>query len=66
MNLYLVSRTDLVGYDEYDSAVMAAEGPDDAIKMSPVSNYFGLTVELIGWATDRTDSGVVLASFNAG
>lgn len=76
MNLYLVSRTDRVGYDEYDSMVVAAENEDDARLMKPY-NADGydwqdwtdhpetLTVELIGTALDNT-SRVVITSYNAG
>lgn len=35
MNLYLVSRTDSIGYDEYDSFVCAAESEEQARKMLP-------------------------------
>ena len=35
MKLYLVSRTDLCGYDEYDSFVVAAESEINALKWHP-------------------------------
>lgn len=35
MNLYLVQRTDPIGYDEYDSFVCAAESEEQARKMLP-------------------------------
>ena len=35
MNLYLVSRTDSIGYDEYDAFVCAAENEEQARKMLP-------------------------------
>ena len=35
MNLYLVSRTDKIDYDEYDSFVCAAENEEQARKMLP-------------------------------
>lgn len=35
MNLYLVSRTDDIGYDEYDAFVCAAESEEQARKMLP-------------------------------
>jgi len=35
MNLYIVSRTDTVDYDEFDSVVVAAESEDDARSIHP-------------------------------
>jgi len=35
MNLYKVSRTDEVGYDEYDSMVVSAKTGSDALKIHP-------------------------------
>ena len=35
MNLYLVSRTETIGYDEYDAFVCAAESEEQARKMLP-------------------------------
>lgn len=35
MNLYLVRRTDITGYDEYDAFVCAAESEEQARKMLP-------------------------------
>lgn len=35
MNLYLVSRTCTIGYDEYDAFVCAAESEEQAQKMLP-------------------------------
>ena len=77
MNLYLVSRTDRVGYDEYDSMVVAAESEDAARLMKPANEmapYSGqgwtdnpeaLTVELISTSLDSTPR-VVITSYNAG
>lgn len=77
MNLYLVSRTDRVSYDEYDSMVVAAESEDDARLMKPTGetahdscyawtyNPEALTVELLGTSLDSTPR-VVIASYNAG
>ncbi len=71
MNLYLVSRTDSVGYDEFDSMVVAAETPSKAVRMKPAS-YYGklstpdnLKVKLVGTTTGKRPT-VILASFNAG
>ena len=35
MNLYKIKRTDSVGYDEYDSAVVVAPNEDEARKIHP-------------------------------
>lgn len=40
MNLYRIYRTDEVGYDEYDSAVVAAESEDVALRMAPYMDEF--------------------------
>lgn len=45
MNLYLVSRTDDIGYDEYDAFVCAAESEEQARSMPPVKEW--LTSELL-------------------
>ena len=72
MKIYLVTRTDRVGYDEYDGVVVVAESPEDAMKQIDErhSNVFGelgndypknMNVEEI-----KMDRGIVLESFNAG
>lgn len=81
MNLYLISQTENNGYDTYDSAVVAAETPEDAARIHPDGSgslswgqSFGtwakrpenVKVELIGTATEGTRAGVICASFNAG
>ena len=73
MNIYLVSRTDAVGYDEYDSWVVCAENEEDALCSEPYGDekprkfpqYKGLEVELIGEAVKGSTFGIVLSSFNA-
>ena len=37
MKLYLVHRNDSVDYDEYESAIVVAESPEDAIQMLKTS-----------------------------
>jgi len=74
MNLYLIERTDRVGYDEYDSIVVAAENEEEALEMGPNwpdKDYGGcwaskekLIIELIG--TTTRDRDVIITSFNAG
>lgn len=50
MKLWLVSRTDQIGYDQYDSAVVAAETEDVARHTYPGDSYFW-NDKLQGWAT---------------
>ena len=72
MNLYLVKRTTRVGYDEYDSFVVAADHDDDS-KLVANNHGWGdagyqadLKCELIGTAKPFTKRGVILGSYNAG
>jgi hypothetical protein len=39
LKLFLVSRTDKISYDEYDSMVVAAASDDDARRMTPSPLY---------------------------
>lgn len=73
MNIYLLTRTDRVGCDEYDAAVVVAASPEDAEKVRPgaisgTEEYWNnLKCELVGVAAEGLKAGdVVLASFNAG
>lgn len=80
MNLYFLSRTDYVGYDEYDSFVMCAESEEEARKFQPngkeftdelyqgswTKNICDVHCVLIGAASEKVRKGVVIASFNAG
>lgn len=77
LNLYRISQTENNDYDTYDSAVVAAETPDEASRVHPsISNEWDshcwasapeqVTVELIGTAKEGTTVGVICASFNAG
>lgn len=81
MNLYLLTQDDQRGYDTYDSMVVAAENEDDARHVHPygerewdaefrssawASSPELVTAELIGVATEGTERGIVLSSFNAG
>lgn len=72
MNLYKVERTDSIDYDEYDSAVIAAESEDEA-RSTPPAKYStwsapieSLQITLIGVAKEGTFPGVIVSSFNAG
>lgn len=68
-NIYKVSRTDHVDYDEYDAVVCSAKDEDEAVEMNPAKYdvYWTkdvLKVELIG--KTELESGFILKSFNAG
>lgn len=82
MNLYLLTQGEEIGYDTYDSVVVAAKSEDEARKIHPnewlddpwnrkygvdwCRTPEGVTVKLIGEAVKGTQSGVILSSFNAG
>lgn len=76
MNIYLVSRTDSIGYDEYDAFVVVANTEEEAVSFlktnhDPVKRYGEwsneVRVELIGPASnDYTEPTEILGSFNAG
>ena len=79
MNLYLISQTVRTGYDTYDSAVVAADTPEQAANIHPsgsdistddsytwVDTPNNVDVKLIGVAVNGIDVGVICASFNAG
>jgi len=79
MNLYLLTQDVELGYDTYDSVVVAALTEEQAKKIHP-SGYDAwstgggswpkspesINAELIGKAVEGTPSGVILSSFNAG
>lgn len=54
MNIYLVERTDSVGYDEYDSFVCVAMDEDTARHISP-DEYHVYSRELGGWVFNYHD-----------
>lgn len=80
MKLWLIQRTDRVGWDEYDSAVVAADDEVSARSINPDGSgrkwgdrYSSwckspelVDVTLLGTAKRGTEAGVILASFNAG
>ena len=66
MNIYLVSRVDAVDWDEYDSAIVVAEDPMDAIKVIEERNEPWGALALTVSEVKPLVRGVVLASFNAG
>jgi hypothetical protein len=78
LNLYLLSQDTNVGWDTFDSCVVAAKNEEDARMQSPSGGWSNsmfkdwcdspseVTVKLIGKAESGIESGVVIASFNAG
>jgi len=67
--LYLLERTDRVGYDEYDGCVVCAENEDEALLIAPWHSSYNEDIEtsLIGIANDNIRlNSMVLGSFNAG
>lgn len=69
MKLYLLTRTDECGLDDYDSIMVAAKSKEDAKTISPDDDLYSWTtpsnivVEYLG-ETDKP-RGVIAASFNA-
>ena len=79
MNLYLISQNANDDYDTYDAAVVAANNEDEARNINPngedswnekysswCSSPEQVSVKYIGIATEETERGIILASFNAG
>lgn len=81
MNLYLISRTDSIEYDQYDSAVVCAKHAGQARRMHPSKGLEWDTTDshdMFAWTkpenvrvkkigiTEQKTPGVILASFNAG
>lgn len=72
MKLWKVWRTDGVGYDEYDSAVVAAETVKEAWLLSPwrleydAELHGHFKIDCIGTAAPGVVAGSVVESFNAG
>lgn len=82
MNLYLLQQSVNTGWDTYDSMIICATDPEEAIELS--YKQFGshckdrhyvwvmysckdqIEVKLIGTATEELEKGVMLSSFNAG
>lgn len=77
MNLYLLTQNRIIGYDTYDSCVVAAKNEETARNINPDGKWGDkysswclspdyVDVKLIGKAVTGTEPGVVCASFNAG
>lgn len=77
MKLYKLSQDINNDYNTYESAIVAAETPEQALSIHPDINGIqkgasawaelgDLKIELIGEAKEGTKAGVILASYNAG
>lgn len=73
MNLYLLERTDDVGYDEFDSIVVAAPTEHAACAIRPRGGWVpdnqaedGVTLRIALIGTTHLPTGIVHTSFNAG
>ena len=74
MNIYLISRTESVDYDQYDAFVVAATNETEAtlflLKEHPIGDYSSwsdkTTAMLIGTTDIYTEPTEILGSFNAG
>lgn len=82
MNIYKLTNNLTSGYDTYDSVIVAAKSPAQAVKIHPdkstkmdgtgkegeswPTNPEWVGCQYIGKAASGTVSGVILASFNAG
>lgn len=59
MKLWVVSRTDFIGYDDYDSMVVAAETEEEARYTHPSDNRFwseGLQGWVSRWCPNTLDN----------
>lgn len=72
MKLYLVARTDDIGYDEYDAFVVRAASPEDAAAVVADSHNYtwpvkngGENIEVTELSADGEET-IILSSFNAG
>jgi hypothetical protein len=82
MNIYKISQSENNYYDTFDSAIVAAESEEEARLINPDGEWYEkqlgykytawayrpekVKVEYLGTAKENTESGVILASFNAG
>jgi hypothetical protein len=63
--IYKISRTDSVGYDEYDAFVVRAASPSDALELCDNSDFKADNTE-IELLSEHGIVEIVLGSFNAG
>lgn len=72
MRLYFLWTNRAIGYDEYDSAVIAAVSKKRALTLASEKGRDGLLplnlelCDFIGTARRGTKEGIICASFNAG
>lgn len=65
--IYLIERLDEVGYDEYDSFVVRAKDPKQALDIcSKRAKYFNETNTQITKLCELGEDEIILGSFNAG
>jgi hypothetical protein len=71
MNIYLLTRTDKHGYDDYNAFVVAADSAYEAKHMNLVDGSSTWTTSdhihatLVGRAATAIEKGVILGDFNA-
>jgi hypothetical protein len=74
MKLWLIAQEHNCNYDTYDSAVVAAETEDEAVRVQvgdtgPYGSWAEpeyVTAVYLGEAAEGTSAGLILGSFNAG
>lgn len=73
LKIYLVSRTDEIGWDEYVAAVVVAESEEQALTLNPMHPIedddwpkYPKTVRLVGSTDKYAKPTIILSSFNAG
>lgn len=77
MNIYVITQTEIRGYDTYDSAVVVAKSARDARRINPDGKWNdrfsawckvpkSVETELVGKALKRMKRGIICSSFNAG
>ena len=72
MNLYLLTRKDDIGYNQYDALVVAADTAEAALKIEVPEGWLEpeyvpeyISVKQIGVACDDIQEGIILGSYNA-
>jgi hypothetical protein len=62
MNIYLIEKQTEACYGECDSSVVVANNESEAISISDISTYFGITCKLIGVADSSIKESIVILS----
>lgn len=65
MNLYLITKTAHVDYDEYDSMVVASKDKKAAEKMGIFRMRDAIKIRYMGRAVAGMESGEIILSFRA-